>query len=439
MIELSILICSTHTRRNTFMPRMVERIYSLYEALSEQDQSKVEVLTLIDNKKMMLGHKRNVMTDMAQGKYVAFVDDDDRIEDNYLSELLAVTHLDFDVITFLVSVTINGGRAMLARYSKDYGSDHNTSHEYRRIPNHICCVKRELMTKVSFPNILKGEDSGYSKLLLPLLKSEICINKVLYHYDYNDATTETQMQIDNKPIIRNEKPVIDIVFLSNASTPQLRRMTQTAIDTCIKGANGLAVNIVVMEQNHAVNYDGVTVHWKSTPFQYNAFANQGAKSGDADWIMVANNDLIFHDAWLHRLLSAGHPLVSPKCPRDPRQRDITENTIGDTNGRHFSGWAYAIKRDLWYKIGGFDEDFTGWFADDSVIEQCKKVGVLPMLVPDSVVHHLGSTTLRRLPKEEMEAMTWGQVDKFNRKYGNNKFEDNPEYLKWKAKNVSVLE
>lgn len=67
--------------RKTFTPKMADRIYSIYESLSMDDQDTVEILTLVDNKKMMLGHKRNVMVDMCRGEYVAFVDDDDRIED----------------------------------------------------------------------------------------------------------------------------------------------------------------------------------------------------------------------------------------------------------------------------------------------------------------------------------------------------------------------
>lgn len=334
-------------------------------------------------------------------------------------------------------MSINESSPKLTKYSKDYKRDYNTANEYRRIPNHICRVKRELMVRVSFPNILKGEDSGYSKLLLPYLKTEHAIDKLLYHYDYNDTTTETHTQMDDKVLIPNEKPIVDVVILSNAHKDTLRRMTQTAVNSCIKGANGLSVNIIVMEQDTNVYYEHATTHHKAGDFGYNSFANQGAGLGNADWIMTANNDLVFNDAWLHSLLAAGHHLVSPKCPKDPRQADISCNEIGETNGKHFSGWCYMISRCLWNKISGFDEDFTGWFADDAVIEQCKAIGVLPMLVPDAMVRHYGSITLRELPKDEMDNMTWGQVDKFNAKYGKSKFEDHPGYVKWKQRNESV--
>jgi len=54
------------------------------------------------------------------------------------------------------------------------------------------CVKRELALQVPFKEINFGEDADYAKRLKPLLKSEHSIHKVLYHYDYNSKTTETQ-------------------------------------------------------------------------------------------------------------------------------------------------------------------------------------------------------------------------------------------------------
>lgn len=168
---------------------------------------------------------------------------------------------------------------------------------------------------------------------------------------------------------------------------------------------------------------GVKATWVTpqpgTPFNYNQAANIGARAGSADWIVIANNDLIFTPGWVEPLLEACHPLVSPKCPNDKRQRDITRNEIGDQVGRHFSGWCFMISRKLYEQIGGFDEDFTFWCADNAVVEQCKSVGVLPMLVPGSQVIHLGSQTLKLEPVKD--ELTRGNVLKFNRKYNKNLF------------------
>lgn len=435
MIDLSILICSTHTRYDGFGMSIQHQVWGQYDRLPPEYQDRIEIIMVTDNKKIMLGQKRNSMVDIAQGRYVQFIDDDDRITTTMFREVLDATTFDCDVITFLVSVSMNGEDPKICRYSKDYAADRNTDIGYERLPNHICAVKRELATKVSFPNLLYGEDSSYSKLLKPYLRTEYAIPKVLYHYDFDSSTTETQQHLNAALRRRQQDPIVDVVMMSHAKTEAMAEMTQHAIDTCIAGANSLPVNVVVLEQAEGADYQhAITIHAPGE-FNYNAFANRGARYGTADWIMVANNDLIFHDGWLHHLLVANHPVVSPKASQDPRQLDITENEIGPVNGRHFSGWCFMIKRDLWLQIGGFDQDFAFFCADDSVIEQLKEIDVMPMLVPAAQVEHIRSVTLDTIAHSG--ELTWHYVDLFEQKYGKHKFVNNPEFREWKKAHEPV--
>lgn len=430
MIDLSVLICSTHTRWQTFGRKIQEQIWGQYALLSPEAQEGIEILMLTDNKAMMLGQKRNVMVDAAQGRYVVFVDDDDRLEPDYLANLLDACCSDADVITFLVSVSLNGGTPKVCRYSREFRKDRNLPTGYERLPNHICAVKRELASKVSFPSVAYGEDAAYSKLLLPLLETEHHIPRVLYHYDYDSASTETQQPRKGKPRKRLGPPIVDVIILSKANSPKARKMTQTAIDTCISGANSLPVNVIVAEQGRA-RYANAQVFYPSGQFNYNAFANLGASRGSAPWIMVANNDLLFTDGWLHALLAANHPIVSPKNPTDSRQRHITENTAGYNNAEHLSGWCFMLRRELWEQMGGFDQDVTFWCSDDVVIEQAKALGVPPMMVPGSTVKHLTSVTLKQATNRD--DLTWANVEIFNKKYNRQKFHDDPRYAQWKAR------
>ena len=434
-IDLSVLICSTNTRATTFGRAIQEQVWTQLDALPQHYRDRIEILMLTDNKQMMLGHKRNAMVDIAQGRYVQFIDDDDRIEPDMFREILDATDSDADVITFLVSVSLNGEPPKICRYSKDFAQDRNTRVGYERLPNHICVVKRELARKVSYPNVAYGEDSGYAKLLHPLLTTEHHIGKVLYHYDYNLASTEAQSHLRNRSRVRRDvQPLVDVVILSNASTSLLRRSTQVTIDSCLSGANSAPVGITVLEQRKGVTYrNAATIHMDQ-PFNYNRFGNIGAARGSAEWIMLANNDLKFHDGWLHHLLAAKHPLVSPKCPRDDRQREFTENTVGEITGRHLSGWCFMISRQLWERIGGFDDDVSFWCSDDVVIEQARAAGVQPMIVPDAVVEHVQSATLNRQPNRD--DLTWAQLDIFINKYGGHRMQSHPEYLRWKREQRS---
>lgn len=432
MIDLSILVCSVHTRHNTFLPKIQKQLYDQLNALPEEDQERVEIIVLIDNKRTMLGAKRNHMVDMAQGKYIQFVDDDDRISDDFIEQLLGATVHGTDCIVFTAEVSLNGGDPKPCYYSKDNGADFNKPDAYYRIPNHICCVRKDISIKSSFPNIVCGEDAGYSKVLLPHLKSEYKIDKVLYYYDYNAATTETQQEYVNIVKAKPGDPIVDVIILSRADNLDQKLMTQLAVNSCLNGANGLPVNIIVLEQTDATFGSAITLKMKE-PFHYNKYANFGASRGKAKYIMIANNDLEFQNGWLHSLLAADHPLVSPIDPNSPWQAHVKENEVGSQNGTHLSGWCFMIARDLYQKIGGFDECVSFWCSDDVVIEQCMAKGVLPMLVPSSRVTHRVSATHGSVDSDQLDDMKWGNVKIFNDKYNKRKFVHDPRYITYLEK------
>lgn len=419
-MKLSILVPSVAERRNTFLPKSLDMLYGQLEKLPKHQQKEVEILYLIDNKTKMLGGKRNSLVDMASGEYVVFIDDDDRISEDYILEILKATQTKRDVITFLVSVSLNGEQPKICHYSKDYLRDHNKEDTYHRLPNHICCVKLELAKRVPFPNITRGEDAAYSKILKRHLRSELKIDKVLYHYDYNEKTTVAQERIPSVVRNRNE-PIIDVVFISDSKDIAIKQMTQKAIDSCIRGAAGLKVNVVVVESRKGIRYRNAKMIYPDTPLNYNGYGNIGFKTGSAHYVMLANNDLIFNLGWLTELIAANHPVISPKSPGDPRQNDIKVNTEGTKTGRHFSGWCFMMEREVWEKIGGLDEDVSFYCSDDATIEQVKAIGIEPMLVPKSIVRHLGSTTLKKLDNESRKELTDEQVRIFNKKYGQDKF------------------
>jgi len=211
--------------------------------------------------------------------------------------------------------------------------------------------------------------------------------------------------------------MIDIVILSNAKTKKLEQITRDCIYDLKKNTKNC--NIIIVEQNENVKYNADKVLYIKSNFNYNQFANIGASFGTNKYICIANNDLIFTKNWFDEILNANYPICSPISPNDKRQIGITKNEIGDVVGRNLSGWCFVIERNLWEQIGGFDEDFSFWCADNSLMEQLKAIDVLPMLVPKSVVHHLGSLTLKSVSNRD--ELTRQQVIKFNKKYNQNLF------------------
>jgi glycosyltransferase involved in cell wall biosynthesis len=152
----------------------------------------IEILYIGDNKKRSVGCKRNDLLRLAQGRYVCFLDDDDKISPNFVPKI--VSHLDasIDIVCYMVECSIDGGPGRPVYYNKNYSKNTNYPDYYERMPNHLMVVKRELALQTLFRDISRGEDKDYSIRLKPLLHSQILIEEVLYYYIYNSLTTETQ-------------------------------------------------------------------------------------------------------------------------------------------------------------------------------------------------------------------------------------------------------
>lgn len=184
-MKLSILIPT--------LPIRFHKFQTLLFKLQKQATEDVEIIYLGDTKSHTVGEKRNILLNIAKGKYSIFVDDDDDIADTYISELLnTITNNNgVDVICFQVEISINGSEWKKVYYSKKYARDFNHATHYERLPNHLMCFRTELARKVPYKNISFGEDADFAKEILLLIESETIIPKTLYYYHANHSTSET--------------------------------------------------------------------------------------------------------------------------------------------------------------------------------------------------------------------------------------------------------
>lgn len=175
-MKLSILIPSTKSRQD-----MTDKL--IIHLQNQCINCDVEIL-LDWHEDNCIGIKRNNLLSNAIGEYIVFVDSDDQISDNYVSEILWATKPSPDCIGINGTITTNGQNKRQWFISKEYGHWHEANGVYYRTPNHISPVKRELALQAGFPEITFGEDAEYSRRLLPFLKSEIIITQPIYHYDF---------------------------------------------------------------------------------------------------------------------------------------------------------------------------------------------------------------------------------------------------------------
>lgn len=185
---LSILIPSMPSRLGIHLPRILAQLEAQIGARPD-----IELLVLMDNKKRSTGAKRNELMRLAQGTYFAFVDDDDRIADDYLSSILEhVSPPDdsegpADVVVFRVHVS---GYESWGLPDKETDFDISHPHDnngplYLRKPNHIMVWRTALVRDVPFEDVCSAEDTMWAFRASPLVKRQVKINRVLYYYQFD--------------------------------------------------------------------------------------------------------------------------------------------------------------------------------------------------------------------------------------------------------------
>ena len=193
-MKLSVLMASVSSRLATKMPR-------IFLDLERQAKGKdVEVLVFLDDRKRSIGHKRNALVSIAQGEFVAFVDDDDRVAHDYVDRLLerigdSTNELRPDVIVFDVWVSGYYERFGLSDRLCSYDLDHEHQtliDRYHRKPNHLMAWRTALVKQEPFSDSSSGEDTDWAHRICRrfenLLRQER-IDKVLYSYDFDTNDT----------------------------------------------------------------------------------------------------------------------------------------------------------------------------------------------------------------------------------------------------------
>lgn len=156
--------------------------------------SRVEVLSLIDNKKRSIGMKREALVQASIGRFVAFCDDDDRPRHDYVSELVnaAESNPNVDVIVFNQRAILDG-IGFDVRFGLEYENEQaNGVQDILRKPFHVCAWRSDLAKKYHFPDSMYGEDWEWAKQLVEEAKTQHRIEKVLHEYRFDSKLSEAK-------------------------------------------------------------------------------------------------------------------------------------------------------------------------------------------------------------------------------------------------------
>lgn len=191
------------------VPSRLIGLEKLLEKLSAQAEGKpVEILALLDNKKRTVGLKRDALVQAALGTYLAFVDDDDDVSDDYVDRILEAINCntEADVIVFkqrcrfVNAKCISGLEIDGPPFIVDHSIHHEmeAAHQYpdghwrdiKRKPWHHNAWRSSIAKSVHFPDSSFGEDGAWCSKLWPFVHREFKIDKVLHYYRFNGKTTE---------------------------------------------------------------------------------------------------------------------------------------------------------------------------------------------------------------------------------------------------------
>lgn len=186
-IKWSILIPTVPARRE-MLRQMLRMLEPQLEACPYKD---IELLVLEDNRKRDYGAKMQSMIDIAQGEYVCFVDDDDRVSNDYVSSFREAMEENRDCIGFMAQYSHNGFPGKNVKYSRETLVWNEDATTYYRNPQHLTPIKRGLVKRVPWEGHY-GADHTWSHRMtkLGIIRTETFVPKILYYYDYMDTGRE---------------------------------------------------------------------------------------------------------------------------------------------------------------------------------------------------------------------------------------------------------
>lgn len=164
---------------------------------------------LIQNKKNSgPGYSRNNGISNSNGKYILFVDSDDWIENNTLSEIDKYI-LDYDCLIFdfkIIDKNIN------ERKSINLSNGKISTKDAVALTNGSTWCKvyksKIIKNKIEFPNIMRSEDLAFNKTAISKCKNIYYLNQSLYNYYINnDSIMHDSSTLD----INNNKEALNYI------------------------------------------------------------------------------------------------------------------------------------------------------------------------------------------------------------------------------------
>lgn len=197
---------------------------------------------------------------------------------------------------------------------------------------------------------------------------------------------------------------VDVVIPSR-TTDAIIPLAKQTIDTLRLSESHIKFNVILVESGSEIVDVGqdMTIKYDRPDFSYNRALNLGAAASENDWIVFANNDLIFHERWMTAILITNefNPYFGSFSPwnnmHNWHNRLFPNNRFNLLHGyricHEIAGWCLVVKRSTLATIGPLSERCSLWYSDNIYADALLKHGISHGLVANSHVDHITSQTI----------------------------------------------
>jgi hypothetical protein len=184
--------------RETSLQNLMTSIRDKMSRIAPQLRYKINLA--FDNREMSVGMKRQHLLQGAEGKYFAFVDDDDDITDAYVEDLVETIQGSYQVMRL---------RGQIAQYTFTHSLENKLTSPmargdvFLRPPNHLNPMLTDVGKLISFGDAVRGEDLDWTMRLARagFLSKEYRSDDSRIHYIYNMGSR----RVDPKTIALQEQ------------------------------------------------------------------------------------------------------------------------------------------------------------------------------------------------------------------------------------------
>lgn len=200
----------------------------------------------------------------------------------------------------------------------------------------------------------------------------------------------------------------DVVIVANYSTPELKRMTEECVLSLRQSEKEHSFNITVQVDN-------------GEDFCYNRMICNGLQKGNSEWVVLANNDLIFGNKFFSYILMAYENGIAESFGcwnpnyHEKYLKKEQAHYYGYRTSIELTGWTIITTRSVLKKINFCSEESfrtSFWYSDNHYANELQKHNIKHALIRESKVTHLLNQTLKTKTKEEQKNLTSGQKTKY---------------------------